>query len=201
MDKTRRVRFYVYFVLLVCSLAAGAAELFGISVCLFGTPLHQYIAIPICLFSVLLCVSVCQYLVRETTQPYGKLQCKLLCAVCIVLCGIIVCVTALTAALTATHYAGQSISDDKAYKIFYETEPEGNEPIAHLYRRHSPFLMTYCNSAVLYGFAGEDLTSVEPDWGEAACTLYYIGYPEEAESADDLQTLSRKLYYSPNTHA
>ncbi|MGN0572118.1 MAG: hypothetical protein ACI4K9_08055 [Candidatus Fimenecus sp.] len=197
MKKTKQVCFYGSAVLLVCSFAAGIAELFGVSVCFFGTPLHQYLAIPICLFSVLFCIFACKRVSAETGETHGTLQNRLLRISCIVLCVLTVCITVAAAALTATQYTGQTISEDKAYKIFYETENEASEPIAHLYRRYSPFLMTYRNSAVLYGYA-DSVNAVETDWGDTYCTLSYYGYSEEAQSADDVQTLSRKLYYEPN---
>lgn len=194
----QRVCLSISFAFLLGSLAAGAAELFGVSVCFFGTPLHAYLAIPICFFSVLFCILLCMRVRGSVVAKGGKtVQAKLLCALLCILCAVFVCITVSAAALTATHYTGQCISEDKAYKVFYETETEDAEPIAHLYRRHSPFLMSYRNSAVLYGFAG-DIFEVEAEWGETACTLYYVGYPEEAESADDLQTLTRKLYYTPS---
>ncbi|MGN0519698.1 MAG: hypothetical protein ACI4LB_03070 [Candidatus Fimenecus sp.] len=195
MTKSQKVCFYISAVLWVCSLAAGVAELFGISVCFFGTPLHQYLAIPICLFSVLFCILVCKRISGEADER-SRLQNRFLRGACIVLCVMIVCATAAVSALTATHYAGQILSEDKAYKIFYEVEGEDSEPIAHLYRRLSPFLMTYRNSAVLYGYA-DSIDAIETNWEESYCMLSYLGYTEEAQSADDVQIVSRKLYYEP----
>lgn len=194
MQKEHSVCFYCTGVLWLCSLFAGVGELFGVSVCFFGTPLHQYLAIPICLFSVLLCVFLCKR-VRTAPKTRGTLQGKLLCAACIALCTVTVCVTAFAAAISAVHYAGQNISPDKSYKIFYETETEDSEPIAHLYRRYSPFLMRYCNSAVLYDCA-EAPENAELSWEEDYCTISYVAYAADAESAESLEPVSRKLYYA-----
>lgn len=197
MKKSQQVCFYVFAVLFALSFAAGIAEAFGVSVCFFGTPLHQYLAVPICLFAVLFCLFACKRIGAFGEKDGNALLSKLLCAALIALCAVTVCITAVAAALTETQYVGQALSGDKAYKVFYETETADAEPIAHLYRRHSPFLMTYCNSAVLYGYAGE-IAEIETAWGETYCTISYAGYSEDAQSADDIQTLSRKLYYEPS---
>jgi len=194
MKKSERVWFSVGAVILIFSLAAGGAELFGVSVCFFGTPLHGYLALPICLFSVLICCLLCKRIAAGEEVGTHTLQNKLLRAALIVLCVFFVCVTAILALWSKTDYAGQDVSEDKAYKVFYEVETDDAEPIAHLYRRYSPFLMTYRNSAVLYGFSGE-LNDVQTEWTPSYCTVSYQGYGDDAQTAEDLQTLTRKLYY------
>lgn len=193
MKKEHSVCFYCTGALWLCSLLAGFAELFGVSVCFFGTPMHHYLAIPICFFSVLLCICLCKR-VRAAEESRDTLQGKLLCAACIALCTVTVCVTAFAAAISAVHYAGQSLSPDKSHKIFYETETEDSEPIAHLYRRYSPFLMRYCNSAVLYDCA-ESPEEAELSWEETYCAISYIAYAADAESTEALEPVTRKLFY------
>ncbi|MGN0559446.1 MAG: hypothetical protein ACI4K8_00120 [Candidatus Fimenecus sp.] len=194
MKREHSVCFYCTGALWLCSLLAGFAELFGVSVCFFGTPMHQYLAIPICLFSVLLCVFLC-IRVRAAQETHGTLRVKLLCAACITLCTVTVCVTAFAAAISAVHYAGQSISPDQSYKIFYETETEDSEPIAHLYRRYSSFLVRYCNSAVLYDCA-EAPANAELSWEETYCAISYVAYAADAQSTEALEPVTRKMYYA-----
>lgn len=193
MTKKQSVSLYGTAFLWVCSLAAGAAELFGVSVCLFGTPLHQYLAVPICLFSVLLCILLCKR-IGAAEETCGARLAKLLRAACITLCTVMVLATVLLSALTAVHYTGQAVSPDKSYKIFYETEAEDSEPVAHLYRRYSPFLVRYCTSAVLYDCIGSP-REAELTWAETYCAVSYTGYGDDAQSAEELQWLTRKLYY------
>lgn len=193
MTKKQTLCLYGTAFLWVCSLAAGAAELFGMSVCLFGVPLHQYLAVPICLFSVVLCVLLCKR--TETAKnTVGVLQVRLLRGVCIVFCAVTVLTAVLLSALTAVHYTGQAVSADKSYKIFYETETEDSEPVVHLYRRYSPFLMRYCTSAVLYDCIGSP-TEAELTWADTHCAVSYTGYGDDAQNTEDLQLLTRKLYY------
>lgn len=191
MTIQRKIWFPVTGICLLLSFAAGILELCGVSVCFFGTPLNQYLAIPICLFSVAFCVLMCR---RHWEHD---LQSKLLRGVFIVLCAVTVCITVFASLFTATHYVGQSISPNKEYKIFYEEQGETGEPIAHLYRRYSPFFMTYRNSAVLYDFAQPTVDAVETAWGDSYCTVSYFGYAMDAKTADELQPLERKLYYEP----
>ncbi len=194
MKKSERVWFFVGAVMLIFSFAAGVAELFGVSVCFFGTPLHGYLALPICLFSVMVCCFLCKQIAAVSHEGTYTLQNKLLRAALIVLCIFFVCITVILALWAKTDYSGQTMSEDKAYKVFYEVETDDAEPIAHLYRRYSPFLMTYRNSAVLYGFTGE-LSDVQTEWLPSYCAISYQGYGDDAQTAEDLQVLSRKLYY------
>lgn len=200
MKKSERIWFSVGAAMLFLSLLAGAAELFGVSVCFFGTPLHGYLALPICLFSVLVCCLLCKWIASGTQAQTHPLQSKLLRGTLIVLCVLFVFFTAVLALWTKTAYVGQTVSEDKAYKVFYEVETEDAEPIAHLYRRYSPFLMTYRNSAVLYGFTGE-LRDVQTEWTPSYCAISYQGYGDDAQSVEDLQMLTRKLYYENRSTA
>lgn len=193
MTKKQSLCLYGAVFLWVSSLAAGAAELFGVSVCLFGVPLHQYLAVPICLFSVVLCVLLCKR-TEAAKNTVSALQARLLRGVCIVICIVTVLTAVLLSALTAVHYTGQVVSADKSYKIFYETETEDSEPVAHLYRRYSPFLMRYCTSAVLYDCVGSP-RDAELTWADTYCAVSYTGYGDDAQNAEELQQLTRKLYY------
>lgn len=97
--------------------------------------------------------------------------------------------------LTSESYANSCLSADKAHKVFFEEDPVSGEPIAHMYKRYSPFLMAYRNSVTLYGFSGE-IQEVEVEWADSYCTVYYVGFHEDAQSSADEQVLTRKLFYT-----
>lgn len=194
MKRPQHIAFWIFFVLFCLSMLAGVCELFGVSVCLFGTPLHGRLAVPICLSFLALTICAVRAL-KQRRQTSENPHLYRLLSVCVsVLCAILLFISIPLSLLTATSYADSRLSDDHVYKVFFEESTDSDEPIAHVYKRFTPFLAVYRNSAVLYGFSGE-MESVEVVWSSAECTIQYPGYQDEAESADDLQMLSRKIPY------
>ena len=194
MKRPQHIAFWICVGLFCLSMLAGVCELFGVSVCLFGTPLHGRLAVPICLSFLALTICAVRAL-KHRRQTSENPHLYRLLSVCVsVLCAILLFISIPLSLLTATSYADSRLSDDHVYKVFFEESTDSDEPIAHVYKRFTPFLAVYRNSAVLYGFSGE-MESVEVVWSSAECTIQYPGYQDEAESADDLQMLSRKIPY------
>ncbi len=194
MKKPLYIVFWIFAVLLFLFLAAGILELFGISLCFFGLPLHGRLAIPICFSAIGFTVCACRRLRDKGSKAESPVQYRLLSAVVAAFCCLTVLISVPAAALTSTAYADSRLSADKEYKIFFETDAESDEPIVHLYKRYSSFLMVYRNSAVLYDFSGA-LEDVAVSWSDTECRVEYPGYMESAESADDLQVLTRRIRY------
>lgn len=194
MKKTQHIAFWTFSVLFGFSLFAGICELFGVSFCLFGIPLHGRLSIPICISCTGLAVTAVRILKKRAQRAENPLLYRLLTAGISVFCAVLLFICIPLSLFTATSYADSRLSADRAYKIFFEEKADTGEPIVHVYKRYSPFLAVYRNSAVLYGFSGE-LSDVEVVWSEGSCAVQYPGYSEEAESAEDLQMLSRKILY------
>lgn len=195
MKKSLKGLTILFGVLLALSAGAGLAEIFGLSVCLFGMPLHAWIVLPLLVGVIGCTVCLCRYLRLRGSEAEQRFPYTLLRIVLILFCVLLVCISLPAAMLTSETYANSCISTDKAHKIFFEDDPVSGEPIAHVYKRYSPFLMAYRNSATLYGFSG-DLEEVEVEWTDSYCTVSYVGFPDEAQSSEDEQVLSRKIYYT-----
>lgn len=195
MKKTQHIVFWIFFILFCLFLIAGICELFGVSFCLFGVPLHGRLAIPLCVSFTGLSVCAVRALQRRCKTAKKTILYRLLSVGISVLCAVLVLICIPLSLLTSTSYTDSRISSDRSYKIFFEEDTDTAEPIVHVYKRYSPFLAVYRNSAVLYGFSGE-LSAVEVSWSDTVCAVHYPGYSEEAESAEDLQMLSRKIPYN-----
>lgn len=194
MRKAEKIGLAVSSLILALSVTAGILELFGLSLCAFGVPLHQYLALPICLSAVPACVLLLRaFPVPEKGEGRGAV--RLLHGACIALCVLLVLFTAVAALMSRIHYVGSITAPDKTYKLFYAVSQDGEEPTVHLYRRYSPFWMRHCNSAVLYNSDG-DLSGVEAEWEDTYCRVLFSGYPEDTQGAEHTpETLSRRLYY------
>ncbi|MEZ3497802.1 MAG: hypothetical protein K1V97_09555 [Lachnospiraceae bacterium] len=194
MKKTQHIVFWIFLILFCLFLTAGIFELFGVSVCLFGVPLHGMLAVPICISFLGLSLCAVQGLKNRRKTAQKPMLYRLLSVGISVLCAGLLLICLPLSLLTSTSYADSRISSDRSYKIFFEEDADAAEPIVHVYKRYSPFLAVYRNSAVLYGFSGE-LSEVEVIWSDSVCTVNYPGYSEEAESVEDMQILSRKIPY------
>lgn len=195
MKRPLRISCVLFGVLLALSAIAGIAEFFGLSVCLFGVPLHAWIIVPLLIGAVGCTACVCRYLRFRGVKAQQALPYKLLRIVLVLFCGLLICISLPAAMLTSESYADSCLSADKTHKVFIEDDPVGGEPIAHMYKRYSPFLMAYRNSVTLYGFSGE-IEEIEVEWADSYCTVYYIGFNEDAQSPSDEQVLARKLFYT-----
>lgn len=194
MKRPQHIAFWIFLILFCLSLAAGVCELFGASVCLFGTPLHGRLSVPICLsfFGLTVCtVRACKRRRQNAENPHLY---RLLSVCVSVLCAVLLLLSVPLSLLTSTAYADSRLSDDREYKAFFEENSDSAEPIVHIYKRYTPFLAVYRNSAVLYGFSGE-FDDVAVEWANTACTVQYPGYNDDAASTEDLQMLSRKIPY------
>lgn len=192
MKRPQHIALWIFLALFCLSLVAGVCELFGASVCLFGTPLHGRLAVPICLSLLGLTVCAVRACKRRRQTSSNPILYRLL-SVCIsVLCAVTALLSIPLSLMTSTSYADSRLSDDRDYKAFFEEGGDTAEPIVHIYKRYTPFFAVYQNSVVLYGFSGE-LASVETVWSNGECTVQYPGYQDEAVSADDLQMLTRKI--------
>lgn len=195
MKKTQHIVFWIFLILFCLFLTAGIFELFGVSLCLFGVPLHGMLAVPICISFLGLSVCAVHVLNKRCQTARKPILYRLLSVGISVLCAGLLLICLPLSVLTSVSYTDSRISSDRSYKIFFEEDVSAAEPIVHMYKRYSPFLAVYRNSAVLYGFSGE-LSDVEVLWSDSICTVNYPGYSEEAESAEDLQMLSRKIPYA-----
>lgn len=184
----------VFAVLLAFSVVSIIAELFGLSVCFFGTPLHAWLALPFCVGSVGLTTCLVIWLKRRKRAGDRLLHTALQVVLC-VLCTISVLVAVFAAVLTHISYSGSDVSGDGAHKAFLETDETSGEPTVHVYKRYSPFLVSYRNAATLYGFYG-DTEEIVYVWEDTYCEVQYPGFSEDAESDADLGTLTRRIYYN-----
>lgn len=194
MKKPQHIAFWIFLVSFCLSFIAGVCELFGASVCLFGIPLHGRLAVPICISFAGLTVCAVRVLNQRRKKSENSLIYRLAAIGISVLCAVLLLVSIPMSLVTSTSYADSRLSADSSYKIFFEGDGDTAEPIAHVYKRYTPFFAVYRNSAVLYGFSGA-LNDVSVDWSADACTVLYPGYSDEAKSAEDLQQLSRKIPY------
>lgn len=192
MKKSLRWLCLLFGVLLLLSLTAGAAEIFGMSVCLFRKPLHAWILLPLLTGAVGLTVCLCRHLRARRSEAAQKLPYTLARVVLIGLCALTVLLSVPAATLSSVSYLDSRLSADKAYQVFFEDD--GGEPIAHLYAQYSPFLASHRTSATLYDFSGE-AQEIEVEWRSDHCIVYYPGYAEGASYTEDRQMLSRRLYY------
>ncbi len=195
MRRTCRTAGILFSFLLVLSVSAGIAELFGLSVCFFGVPMHAWLVLPLLTGAVGCTACFGRYLRFRGAEAGQSFPYTLLRIILILFCVLLVCISLPAAMLTSESYAADCLSSDKAHKVFIEDDPVSGEPIAHVYKRYSPFLMAYRNSVTLYGFSG-DVREIEVEWADNYCTVYYVGFPEEAKSSADEQILSRKLFYA-----
>lgn len=195
MKRPQHIVFWIFFVFFLLSLAAGVCELFGASVCLFGVPLHGRLLLPICISFTGVTVCAVRALHGRCKNAENPLLYRVLSVALSVFCAVLLLVSLPVGALTSTSYADSRLSNDRAYKIFLEESADSAEPIAHVYKRYTPFLVVYRNSAVLYGFSGS-LSDITVEWADTVCAVQYPGYSDEAESTEDLQRLSRKIPYS-----
>lgn len=184
----------VFAVLFLFSAISIAADLFGFSVCLFGKPLHAWLSLPFCADSVGLTICLVIWLKRHKRAGDHLLHSALQVVLC-VLCTLSVLVAAFAAILTHTSYADSAVSADGAHKAFLEADETSGEPTVHVYKRYSPFLISYRNAATLYGFYG-DTQDIEYIWYDTYCEVQYPGFTADAQSDADLGTLSRKIYYN-----
>lgn len=195
MRKSDRIAGVLFGALLVLSAVAGIAEILGLSVCWFGVPMHAWLVLPLLIGAVGSTVCLCRSLRRRAAEAQQRLPYTLLRIVLVLLCVLLVCISLPAAMLNAEAYASSCLSADKAHKVFFEADAVGGEPIAHVYKRYSPFLMAYRNSVTLYGFSGE-IEEIEVVWEDSYCTVYYVGFNDDAQSSADEQVLSRKLFYT-----
>ena len=121
----------VFAVLLAFSVVSIITELFGLSVCFFGTPLHAWLALPFCAGSIGLTTCLVIWLKRRKRAGDRLLHTALQVVLC-VLCTISVLVAAAAAVLTHTAYSDSDVSGDGAHKAFLETD-ESEVSIASLY--------------------------------------------------------------------
>ena len=169
----------IFAVLLAFSVVSIIADLFGLSVCFFGTPLHAWLALPFCAGSIGLTTCLVIWLKRRKRAGDRLLHTALQVVLC-VLCTISVLVAAAAAVLTHISYSDSDIS---------------GEPTVHVYKRYSPFLVSYRNAATLYGFYG-DTEEIEYVWEDTYCEVQYPGFSEDAQSDADRSTLTRRIYYN-----
>lgn len=194
MKKNKKILFFFAVGILLLSIVGIVLELFGISFCLFGAPLHAWLVIPFCAAAI--CITVLLFLWLRVRKRTGedRLQCTLLQTVSVVICSLLVVASMGAAAFTGTSYTKSSLAADKAHKAFVEAESESQEPTVDVYKRYSPFLMSYRNSAVLYGFHGE-LDEIVYVWYDTYCEVQYPGFTDDAQTQADISVLSRKIYY------
>lgn len=171
-------------------------ELCGYSVCFFGAPVHAWVALPLIVSGIALTVCLCRLLSDKTDTRADKVLRRMLQTVLCILCGIFTIVCAVVSGANSVSYSKSDLAADKNHKLFVEEDASFGDPSVYVYKRYSPFLMSYRNSAVLYGFSG-DLDSITVLWEDTYCEVSYSGYADDAQSAADEQTLTRKIYYVP----
>lgn len=185
-------------ILFILSAAAAVMEFCGWSVCFFGRPVHAWLALPLIVSVVALTVCFCRLLSVKQDTGADKVLKRMLQTVLCLLCAVFVVAAAGISAANAVSYSESDLAADKNHKLFVEENASFGDPTVYVYKRYSPFLMSYRNSAVLYGFSG-DLDSITVQWEDTYCEVFYSGYADDAQSAADEQTLSRKIYYVPET--
>lgn len=130
MKRPQHIAFWIFSVFFCLSMLAGICELLGVSVCLFGTPLHGRLAVPICLSFLALTVCVVRALKRRRQTAENPHLYRLLSVCVSVACAALLLISIPLSLLTATSYADSRLSDDHAYKVFFEDSTDSDEPIA-----------------------------------------------------------------------
>lgn len=198
MKKALKITLILSAVLFVLSLVDVILELCGYSVCFFGRPIHAWVVLPLIVSGIALTVCFCRLLSPKTEEHADKVLSRMLQVVLCLLCAVFTVVCAVLGAVNSVSYTESELAADKNHKLFVEEDASFGDPAVYVYKRYSPFLMSYRNSAVLYGFSG-DLDSIAVQWEDTYCEVSYSGYADDAQSEADEQTLTRKIYYVPKT--
>lgn len=198
MRKALKITLVLSAVLFLLSFADVLLELFGCSVCFFGRPVHAWVVLPLIVSGVALTACFCCLLAPKTEEHAERVLRKMLQVVLCLLCAVFTAVCAVLGAMNTVSYSESELAADKNHKLFVEEDASFGDPAVYVYKRYSPFLMSYRNSAVLYGFSG-NLDSITVQWEDTYCEVSYSGYADDAQSEADEQTLTRKIYYVPET--
>lgn len=184
----------VFGALLALSVVFIVLDIFGLSVCLFGRPLHAFLALPFLAGAIGLTVCLVLWLKRRKKAGDRLLQTALQIVLC-TLCALAGLAAVFGALLTHTPYAAGDVADDGAHKAFLETEADAGEPVVHVYKRYGPFFLSYRNAGTLYGFYGEE-SEIEYLWYPTYCEVQYPGFADDAQSDSERTSLTRKIYFN-----